>query len=59
MVMLIYENSRYQVEIEGTSIRVTNPFGDTYKGAIEDGNLIFKSAIALSYARKAKEELGF
>ena len=57
--MLIYENSRYQVEIEGTSIRVTNPFGDTYKGAIEDGNLIFKSAIALSYARKAKEELGF
>jgi len=52
------KTKNFTIEIEGNNVKVTNKFGDTYKGTLdENGKAITKTAIGLGYITKALDEL--
>ena len=59
--MKTYKNEKITVKFTSEKdFTVTNIFGDTYRCELgENGNLIAKTAIALSYAIKAQRAFGF
>ena len=48
----------FTIEIDGNNVKVTNIFGDIYKGTFdENGKVIAKTVIGLGYITKALREL--
>ena len=58
--MKTYKNAKFTVVFKSeTEFTVTNVFGDTYRCTMENGNIVAYTAKGLSYAMKAREQLGF
>ena len=50
METTIYKNDRFELEVKGNELSLTNKFGDVYTGHIDDkGKVVTKQRLGLGY----------